>query len=134
MKIPFAICAISVLTGMTVSGNRGDIRDRFAGAWRLAWLERPGADGRPHRVDTAGMFIFTRDSRSSVHVVERNRPAPVPAGREPYSRRGHEASWGTYKVDEPARTFTFHVEGALICTLVGKDLPARTSLWAMYSS
>ena len=31
-------------------------------------------------------------------------------------------SYGTYQLDENARTFTFHVEGALVRTLIGKDL------------
>ena len=34
-----------------------------------------------------------------------------------------KASYGTYQVDERAHTFTFHVEGALVRSLVGKDLP-----------
>jgi hypothetical protein len=31
-------------------------------------------------------------------------------------------SYGTYSVDEGAHTFTYHVEGALVRALVGKDL------------
>ena len=43
---------------------------------------------------------------------------------EVYERHGgYEATFGTYEVDENAHTFTFHVEGALVRTLIGKDLP-----------
>jgi len=40
-----AICVVSLLVGMTAvtagqDRGDGDIRDRFAGAWRLAWLEQ----------------------------------------------------------------------------------------------
>ncbi|MGH7866883.1 MAG: lipocalin-like domain-containing protein, partial [Candidatus Dormibacteraceae bacterium] len=101
----------------------GDVRDRFAGAWRLASLEQPGADGRPHRIDCTGSFVFTRDGHLAVQVMERNAQTQTPGGPEQYSQGGYEASWGTYKVDERAHTFTFHVEGALVRTLVGKDLP-----------
>ena len=38
------------------------------------------------------------------------------------SAGGYEASFGTYEIDEAAHHFTFHVEGALVRTLVGKDL------------
>jgi len=69
------------------------------------------------------MLIYTRDGHMSVQVMERNQQALIPAGPEHYSQGGYEASWGTYKVDEPSHTFTFHVEGALVRTLVGQDLP-----------
>jgi len=123
MKIPLAVCVGALLVGMTAGQNPGDIRDRFAGAWRLAWLEQRGADGKPHKVDCSGMFVFTRDGHASVQVMERSPQTPAPAGLEQYSQGGYEASWGTYKVDERARTVTFHVEGALVRALIGKDLP-----------
>jgi hypothetical protein len=34
-----------------------------------------------------------------------------------------EATFGRYQVDESAHKFTFHVEGALVLSLIGKDLP-----------
>ena len=40
-----------------------------------------------------------------------------------YAQGGYEASFGTYQIDEGAQTFTFHVEGTLVRTLIGKDLP-----------
>jgi hypothetical protein len=39
-----------------------------------------------------------------------------------YAQGGYEASYGRYDVDERAQTWTFHVEGALVRSLVGKDL------------
>ena len=39
-----------------------------------------------------------------------------------YAQGGYEASFGTYEIDERAHTFTFHVEGALVRSLIGKDL------------
>ena len=101
--------------------NQG-IRNRFAGAWRLAWLEQPGADGTLHRIDCCGMLVYTRDGQMSVQVMERDPHAQTAAGPEQYSQGGYEASYGRYDIDERAHTFTFHVEGALVRTLVGKDL------------
>ena len=73
-KNPLSLGVVSVFVGMTAmtlsgSQDRGEnesIRDRFVGAWRLAWLE--------------------------------------------------------YEIDERAHSFTYHVEGALVRTLIGKDL------------
>jgi hypothetical protein len=86
-------------------------------------LEAPGPDGKIHKADSTGLFVFTRDGHASVQVMERNPPPQTPAGPEQYSHGGYEATFGTYEVDENAHTFTFHVEGALVRTLIGKDLP-----------
>ena len=40
-----------------------------------------------------------------------------------YAQGGYEASFGRYQIDETTRTFTFHVEGAMVRSLIGKDLP-----------
>jgi hypothetical protein len=44
---------------------------------------------------------------------------PTPAQ---YAQGGYEASFGRYEIDEPTHHFTFHVEGAVVRTLIGKDL------------
>jgi hypothetical protein len=98
-------------------------RDRFAGAWRLASLEQPGADGKVHRIDCCGLLVYTRDGHMSVQVMEPEPRANAPAGPEQYSQGGYEASYGTFEVDERAHTFIFHVDGAIVRTLIGKDLP-----------
>jgi hypothetical protein len=60
--------------------------------------------------------------------MERNPQSQSPAGPEQYSQGGYEASFGTYEIDESSHTFTFHVEGALVRTLIGKDLPRAFEL------
>src|SRR6266478_4746848 len=40
-----------------------------------------------------------------------------------YSQSGYAASFGTYQIDESTHTFSYHVEGALVRPLIGKDLP-----------
>lgn len=93
----------------------------LVGAWKLVSLElsdnpKPGADGQLHKADCDGMFVFTGDGKVSVQVMYRNAQA-VSA----YAQGGYEASYGSYRLDDSS-TFTFHVEGALVRTLVGKDL------------
>jgi hypothetical protein len=103
------------------AGN-DDIRGRFIGAWRLAWLEEEGADGKVHRADCTGLLVYTRDGHMSVQVMYRNPQAGTDAAPVQYAQGGYEASFGTYEIDERAHSFTYHVEGALVRTLIGKDL------------
>ena len=131
MKRLLALGVLSLFTGMTamtLSGGQArtgneDIGERFAGAWRLAWLEEQGADGKIHRADCTGLLVYTRDGHMSVQVMYRSPQAESNAAPVQYAQGGYEASYGTYVIDENAHTFTFHVEGALVRTLIGKDLP-----------
>jgi hypothetical protein len=126
--------AASLLIGMTtvtlVAQNRDaseGTRDRFVGAWRLAWLEEEGADGKIRRVDCTGLLVYTRDGHMSVQVMYRNpqsnSQAATSAAPAQYAQGGYEASYGRYEIDKSNHTFTFQVEGALVRALVGKDLP-----------
>jgi hypothetical protein len=127
---------VVLLVGMTAltlfgsqdrGGNEGS-KDRFVGAWRLASLDAPSPDGKIHKADSTGLLVFTRDGHMSVQVMERNPQPQTPAGPEQYSQGGYEASFGTYQIDETTHTFAFHVEGALVRTLIGKDLPRSFEL------
>lgn len=57
----------------------------------------------------------------SVQVMYRNPQTGTSVGPLQYVQGGYEASFGTYQIDD-AHNFTFHVEGALVRTLIGKDL------------
>ena len=115
------------MTAMTLSGSqdRGGnegIREQFVGAWRLAWLEEEGADGKGRKADCTGLLVYTRDGHMSVQVMYRNPPTGTSGAPVQYAQGGYEASFGTYEIDERAHSFTYHVEGALVRTLIGKDL------------
>ena len=122
LTLLIGITTTTISGGQDRGGNEG-IRERFVGAWRLVSIEAPGPDGKIHKDDSTGLFVFTRDGHASVQVMECNPPSQTPAGPDQYSHGGYEATFGTYEVDENAHTFTFHVEGALVRTLIGKDLP-----------
>jgi hypothetical protein len=118
-----AVCwLIGVASVSAMAQPASGVRDQFVGAWRLAWLEQQGADGKQHRIECCGMLVYTRDGHMAVQVMDRLPQAERRARPEQYSLGGYEASYGTYDVDERAHTFTFHVEGALVRTLIGKDL------------
>jgi len=98
-------------------------RDRLVGAWQLVWLEEPDREGKIQRADCTGLLVFTGDGHMSVQVMYRH---PQTGGQHvpvQYAQGGYEASFGTYLVDENNHTFTFHVEGAMVRSLIGKDLP-----------
>ena len=137
MKKLLSLGVVSLLSGMaamTLSGGRDrggneGIQDRFVGAWRLASLETQDADGKTHRADSTGLLVFTRDGHMSVQVMERNPPAHTTAASEQYSQGGYEASFGSYQINESTHTFTYHVEGALVRSLIGKGLPRAFELY-----
>ena len=62
------------------------------------------------------MFVFTRDGKASVQVMYRNAQTG-----SAYAQGSYEASYGSYHIDDTS-TFTFHIDGALVRTLIGKDL------------
>jgi hypothetical protein len=119
----FALTTLSgsALSGQDRAGSEG-IRGRFIGAWRLVWLEEPGADGKVQRADCTGSLVFTREGRMSVQVMYRHAQAGAAAGPVQYAQGGYEATFGRYEVNAGSRTFTYHVEGALVRRLVGKEL------------
>ena len=123
VAVVVAVASVSIarFAGGAADGPSRD-RDRIVGAWRLVWLEEPGPDGKVHRPDCTGMFVFTREGRASVQVMYRSPQSGTPSGPVQYAQGGYEASFGRYEVDEATRTFTYHVEGALVRSLVGRDL------------
>jgi hypothetical protein len=128
MGLAFWLIGSAAISSFARSGAQGNgasasIQGRFVGAWRLAWLEEPGADGKVHRADCTGLLVYTRDGHMSVQVMYRNPEAATQAGPVQYAQGGYEASFGTYIIDERSHRFVFHVDGALARTLIGKDLP-----------
>jgi lipocalin-like protein len=98
--------------------------ETLVGAWRLATLDEPGADGRTHRVnDAKGSLIYTADGRMSVQVMYATAETSASSAPVQYAQGGYEGSFGRYDVDEATRTVTHHVEGANVRALVGRDLP-----------
>ncbi len=121
-----ALPTILVLMSGTFFGQAKVDKDanhnRFIGAWRLASLQEPDTNGSLHKADCTGLLVYSRDGHISVQVMyakpqtANNATAPVH-----YAQGGYEASFGTYKINDD-RTFAFHVEGALVRSLINKDL------------
>ena len=125
--IAVALAIISVTTSARSQSrpSASSVREDLVGGWRLVALQEQDASGQPRRCDCTGMVVFTLDGHASVQVMSRNPQAGAGSG---YSQGGYEASFGSYAVDERTHSFTFHIEGALVRTLIGKDLPRRYEL------
>jgi len=91
--------------------------DSLIGAWRLAALEEQGPNGEVRAADSTGLLVFTPDGHMSVQVMSR-----IALSDTPYAQGGYEASFGRYDLDEVAHRFVFHVDGALVRSLIGKHL------------
>ncbi|MGC2613370.1 MAG: lipocalin-like domain-containing protein, partial [Terracidiphilus sp.] len=120
-----ALAFVVVFTGLSQAQSAPkqiSDRDRLIGAWHLARIDVPGADGKS--ADTAqpqGMLIYTRDGHMSVQLIY---PKSANAQSNEYVRDGYEASFGSYDVNEATHTLTHHVQGSNTRDLlVGKDLP-----------
>jgi hypothetical protein len=125
MRVTVGVVCLFFALATVAVGEREDsarTQQRFVGAWRLVSLEEPDASGKVERADCTGLLVYTADGHMSVQVMyasaEGGQSGPVQ-----YAKGGYEASFGTYRVDEKKNTFTFHVEGAMVRSLVGKDLP-----------
>jgi len=124
-----AIVSLALTTaGTSLSGSQRSGRDqrdggRLVGAWRLVSLEEPDAAGTIRTADCTGQFVFTADGHAAVQVMYRD--AGASAGSPQYAERGYEGTFGRYNVDEGTQTFTFYVEGAVVRSLVGRDLKRR---------
>ena len=111
-------------SGVMKDSGRTTSQEQLVGAWRLAWLEQPGPDGKIVRItDAKGSLIYTLDGHVSVQVMfvkAQNTPSSSPVQ---YAQDGYEASFGRYVVNEAAHTVTHRYEGSLVRALLGQDLP-----------
>jgi hypothetical protein len=122
-----ALAIVGTVSGLALAqsapkppGDGVSAREKFAGAWRLAWMEEPGPNGTMTRIsDRKGTLMYTRDGRTSVQI---QFPESQSSVSNDYVLNGYEASFGTYEVNEAAETITRHVEGSITRGLVGKRL------------
>ncbi len=120
-----ALAAVVTIVGLaqaqSANQKAGD-RERLIGAWHLARIDAPGADGKSmDGPQPKGMLIYTRDGHMSVQLMY---PKSANAPSNEYVQDGYEASFGSYDMDEATHTLTHHVQGSNTRDLlVGKDLP-----------
>jgi Lipocalin-like domain len=126
-SVGLLMSTIAVVSSAALPGNQDhpvnqSIQAQLIGAWRLAWLEEQGADGKPLKANRTGMLVYTSDGHMSVQIMASESAAPLAAGPVQYEQGGYEGYYGRYDVDERTHSVTHHVEGALVRTLIGHDL------------
>lgn len=98
-------------------------KQQLIGAWRLAWTEEQGPDGKMNRVtDRKGTLLYTRDGHMSVQIMLPKSESAPENNPVKYDQGGYEAYFGAYEVNTDAHTVTHHVNGSLVRALIGKDL------------
>ncbi len=124
MKSLFLLSFVALLNVAHAQSSHNVDREKemhnpLVGAWKLVSLNEPSTGGEMQKADCTGMFAFTPDGKASVQVMYRNANSG-----SAYAQGGYEASYGSYRIDDSS-TFTFHIEGALVRTLIGKDLKRK---------
>ena len=89
----------------------------LVGAWRMSSLE-VGSEGNLRPVPYSGQIIFTESCNVSVQAMNPDANAPA----TPYTMNGYEAYYGTFTVDEAAKTFTMTPESSLVRDLIGQSM------------
>jgi hypothetical protein len=98
-------------------------KEELIGAWRLAWTEEEGPDGKMNRItDRKGTLLYARDGHMSVQIMLPNAESAPEGNPVKYDQGGYEAYFGAYEVNAEAHTVTHHVKGSLVRVLIGKDL------------
>jgi hypothetical protein len=104
--------------------SSGGAMEKLIGTWHLVHIDAPGPDGRSMPIlQPKGMLIYMRDGHMSVQLMY---PESAKTLSNEYVLNGYEASFGSFDVDEAARTVTHHVQGSNTRDLlVGKDLSRK---------
>lgn len=66
------------------------------------------------------MLVATEDGHLAIQVMYQNAES-TQGGPVQYAQGGYEASFGTYEIGPQADTFTYHVQGALVRSLIGQN-------------
>ena len=98
------------------------VRQQLIGAWRLVSDEET-VNGKLTKLDQTGILTYTTDGHMSVQIMDKDPNASDTSGNPvQYNAKGYEAYFGTFDVNEAAHSVTHHVQGALVGSLIGKDL------------
>ena len=92
-------------------GQQKSLKELIVGTWLLDSVYDQTQDGEKHNPwgdGVKGQAIFTSDGNISWQMMSANRPKADTSPREPVGPV--VTYWGTYTVDEAAKTLTDHLE------------------------
>src|SRR5271170_3341355 len=97
------------------------VRQQLIGAWRLV-SDEEAVNGKLTKLDQTGILTYTSDGHMSAQIMDKDPNATQAGNPVQYSANGYESYFGTFDVNEAAHSVTHHVQGALVRSLIGKDL------------
>jgi hypothetical protein len=121
------LCLVAVLGfGFTPAEERGKDASRFVGTWKLLSIEDDrGNESRGEK--PTGLIYYDASGNMAAQIMpDRARPH-WKSGVEPTPQQakdaitGYTAYFGTYTVDETARTVSHHRAGSLAPAAIGVD-------------
>jgi Lipocalin-like domain len=103
--------------GDVVSENIQSAAQRLIGSWRYVGSTLEGKPFPDRGASAQGIIIYDRHGHMACHVApdrDVTRAGPEPTGEEAKAAlANHIAYFGTYSVDEQARTVTHHRQGSV---------------------
>jgi hypothetical protein len=130
MRVGIAIgLAVAALGGLARGGAFENDAQRFVGTWRLVSFEDNGAPGAATGDHPVGLIYYDAFGNMAAQIMP-DRPRPTWTGvptpeQANEALTGYTAYFGTYSVDEKARTVAHHRSGSLNPGGVGVDAVRR---------
>jgi hypothetical protein len=111
--ISATVLGLALLSG-PIAAQQKSLKEQLVGAWTLASVYDQGQDGKknePWGPDVKGSLMFSPTGRFSLFIVSANRDKST--SNNPRTPVGQVVGYfGTYTVDETAKTYTYHIERA----------------------
>jgi hypothetical protein len=133
-EVVFAIVALVVCIGADGAGGQPspqtDVLKQFVGTWRLVSIESNGQTDPNRGARSTGLIYYDATGHMAAQIMP-DRPRPKYAGSQPSNDEaksalvGYTAYFGTYSIDERARTVTHHRTGSINPGLVSTDAVRR---------
>ena len=105
------LCLGIVCPARDAVAQQKSLKELIVGTWLLDSVYDQTQDGEKHNPwgdGVKGQAIYTSDGHFSWMIMSANRPKADTSPRIPVGQA--IAYWGTYTIDEAAKTFTGHIE------------------------
>ena len=122
---------------VSTSAQQKSLKEQLVGTWTLVSCDATLGNAKPpYCINPSGILMLDGNGRYAMLIAAHGRPggvrsssaAQAPAETIKLVAQGLLANFGTWSVNEAAKTFTRHVEGALFPNIEGIDLEASVSV------
>ena len=132
------IFSILAFSGSPAVGQPKSLKDDLVGSWKfVSSTSKRDDDSATWGHDPVGSLIFTGNGQFSLQIMRSDRPKYKSNTRmrgslieNQATTRGTLSYFGTYEVNEPNHTLTFHIVGSSFPNYNDTDQTRRVSLSA----